>query len=121
MIRERFRSGAAFRADQAEAARLGFARLARAYLARTAGWDAVIAPTTANTPPDVGKLLADEAFYVAENLRALRNTRLGNLFGLCGLSLPTPAPACGLMLLGRPFDEARLLRIGLAAESALAA
>ncbi|TVQ53722.1 MAG: amidase [Rhodobacteraceae bacterium] len=119
-IRARFRSGAEFRADQAEAARIGFARLAKSYLARTAAWDAVIAPTVPSTPPAVAAVLADETLYVAENLRSLRNTRLGNLFGLSGLTLPTPAPFCGLMLLGRPFDEARLLRIGQAAESVVA-
>jgi len=50
----------------------------------------------------------------------LRNTRVGNLMGLCGLSLPTGTPSCGLMMLAPPMAEARLLRLGAAAEAALA-
>jgi aspartyl-tRNA(Asn)/glutamyl-tRNA(Gln) amidotransferase subunit A len=118
LIRERFRSGANFRADQIDAARLAFARLARGYLARTAAYDAVICPTVPSAPPPVARLLADEGWYIAQNLLALRNTRLGNLFGLCGLTIPTGVAACGLLLNGRPYDEARLLRIGRAAEAA---
>ncbi len=121
MIRERFRSGRNFRADQIDRARLAFKRLSRSYLARTAAYDAVLCPTTPNLPPPVDRLEADEDFYVAQNLLALRNTRLGNLFGLCGLTLPTPTPCAGLLMTGRPFDEARLLRLGAAAEAALAA
>jgi aspartyl-tRNA(Asn)/glutamyl-tRNA(Gln) amidotransferase subunit A len=30
-----------------------------------------------------------------ENLLCLRNTRIGNLMGLCGLSLPTGVPSTG--------------------------
>jgi aspartyl-tRNA(Asn)/glutamyl-tRNA(Gln) amidotransferase subunit A len=120
-IRERFRSGASFRADQAEQARLAFARLARGWLARTAAWDAVIAPTVAIPPPPVDRLLAEPAFYAERNLLALRNARLANFLGLCALTLPTGAPACGLMLYGRPREEGRLLRLGAAAERALAA
>jgi aspartyl-tRNA(Asn)/glutamyl-tRNA(Gln) amidotransferase subunit A len=120
-IRQRFRSGAAFRADQSEAARQGFARLSRALIARIAPWDAMIAPTMPILPPPVDRLLAEPAFYAERNLMALRNNRVGNMLGLCGLSLPTGAPACGLLLYGRPFEEARLLRLGAAAEGALAA
>ena len=120
MIRDRFRSGRNFTADRADAARLAFQRLARAFLARIAPYDAVLSPTTPNLPPPVERLMADEAFYVTQNLLALRNTRLGNLFGLCGLTLPTATPAVGALLTGRPFDEARLLRLGAALEAALA-
>ncbi|MFN3614824.1 MAG: amidase [Rubrimonas sp.] len=119
MIRERFRSGAKFRADQSEAARLAFKRLKRSYLARVAAYDAVLSPATANMPPKVEALLADENLYVSQNLLALRNTRLANLLELCGLTVPTGAPACGLMLTGRPNDEGRLLRLGAAIETAL--
>ena len=118
-ILARFRSGKSFRADQIEAARLAFDRLAAAYLTRTAGFDAVVAPTTPTVPPEVAPLLAGDAHWVEQNALALRNTRIANLFGLCALTVPTGAPACGLMLHGTPHGEARLLRIGRAVESAL--
>ena len=64
--------------------------------------------------------MTDDDYYVTENLLALRNTRVGNLMGLCGLTLPTGVPATGLMALGRPRAEEHLLRIGAAIEAALA-
>lgn len=119
-ILNRFRSGAAFRSDQIDAARIAFDRLAGEYRARTAGFDAVVAPTTPNLPPPVERLLAGDAWWAEQNALALRNTRIGNLFRLCALTLPTGEAACGLMLMGHPDAEARLLRIGRAVESALA-
>ena len=119
-ILARFRSGKSFRADQIDAARIAFDRLAEEYRARTAGFDAVIAPTTPNLPPPVERLLPGDAYWAEQNTLALRNTRIGNLFGLCSLTVPSGAPACGLMLQGHPNAEARLLRIGRAVESALA-
>jgi aspartyl-tRNA(Asn)/glutamyl-tRNA(Gln) amidotransferase subunit A len=64
-------------------------------------------------------LLSDDDYYLTENLLALRNTRIGNLMGLCALTLPTGIPSCGVMLMGHPMHEERLLRLGLAAEAAL--
>ncbi|MGF1658860.1 MAG: amidase [Rubrimonas sp.] len=120
-ILARFRSGRSFRADQIDAARLTFDRLAADYRRRVAGFDAVVAPATPTLPPPVAPLLAGDAHWVEQNGLALRNTRIANLFGLCALTVPTGTPACGLMLHGQPFGEARLLRIGRAVESALGA
>ncbi len=89
------------------------------YLAATAGYDAVILPTSAILPPDAARLLADEAYYASENLMALRNTRVGNVLGLCGLTLPTGMPMCGVTALCPPMREERLLRLGAAMETAL--
>jgi aspartyl-tRNA(Asn)/glutamyl-tRNA(Gln) amidotransferase subunit A len=63
--------------------------------------------------------LSDPAYFATENLLALRNTRIGNLMGLPALTLPTPEPMCGISLMGQPFAEERLLRLGAAAEAAL--
>ncbi len=87
---------------------------------RVAGFDAVIAPTAPILPPDRDRLMSDQDYYVTENLLALRNTRVGNVLGLSALTLPTGTPACGLMLMGRPMGEEALVRIGIAAERALA-
>ncbi|MEM6492608.1 MAG: amidase family protein, partial [Pseudomonadota bacterium] len=123
-IRDRFRSGAAKTADQAERARFGFQAQARAFCARIAAVDAVLAPTTPTAPPDLAKLLEDGDFYVTQNLLALRNTRIANFLGLPALTLPagdaTDGLPAGLMLIGRPHDEARLLRLGRLLEPSLA-
>jgi aspartyl-tRNA(Asn)/glutamyl-tRNA(Gln) amidotransferase subunit A len=86
---------------------------------RTAAYDAVILPTAPILPPDANRLLTDDAYYVTENLLALRNTRIGNMLGLCALTLPTSQPSCGISLMAAPGAEARLLRLGAAAERAL--
>ncbi|MCX7644263.1 MAG: amidase family protein [Rhodobacteraceae bacterium] len=118
-ILERFRGGAAASGADYVAAWRSLRRLRADYAAATAGFDAVILPTAPNLPPDAARLLADRDFLAAENLLTLRNTRIGNLMGLCGLTLPTGTPCCGLMLLGPPGAEERLLRLGAAAERAL--
>ncbi|MCX7565654.1 amidase family protein [Sulfitobacter sp. F26169L] len=102
----------------AACAKLDGARMA--YDQATAGYDAILAPTAAIMPPDLARLVSDPGYYVTENLMALRNTRLGNLLGLCSLTLPTGVPSCGLMLLAAPDQDSALLRLGAAAEAALA-
>lgn len=116
----RFRAGATPLAADFAAARARLEVLRRDHARATAGCDAVLLPTTANLPPRIDALLADHAFFAAENLRTLRNTRVGNLMGGCALTLPTGAPGCGLSLMAPPNDEARLLRLAAAAERALA-
>ena len=118
-ILERFRGGADFKAADYVAAWQDLERLRTAYLSRTAGFDAVILPTAPSTPPNIERLLNDDDYYITENLMALRNTRIGNLMGVCALTLPTGIPSCGVMLMGHPMQEERLLRLGLAAEAAL--
>lgn len=90
------------------------------WAARAAGYDAVICPSVAILPPKVERLLADDDYYREINLLALRNTRVGNLMGLCGLSLPSGVSGVGVMLNGLPGQEGRLLRLGAALEAALA-
>lgn len=94
--------------------------LRREYLAATAGYDAVIFPTAAILPPQVERLLADDAYYKAINLIALRNTMIGNRMGLTSVSLPTGVPSCGILFNAAPGADGRLLRIAAAAEKALA-
>jgi aspartyl-tRNA(Asn)/glutamyl-tRNA(Gln) amidotransferase subunit A len=91
-----------------------------AYDVAISGYDAVLAPTSASLPPSLERLNTDHDYYVTENLLALRNTRIGNLLGLCALTLPTGAPGCGLMLMAAPDLDSALLRLGAAAEAALA-
>ncbi len=118
-ILERFRSGAEVSAVDYIAGWRRLEQLRAQWAARTAGYDAVILPTSPILPPDSGRLMTDDAYYVSENLLALRNTRIGNLFGLCALTLPTGQPSCGIMLMAAPMAEERLLRLGAAAQRAL--
>ncbi len=118
-ILARFRSGAEFGAADYVAAWQTLDRCRAAYLAATAGFDAVLVPTSPILPPDIDRLNSDHDYYVTENLLALRNTRIGNLMGLAVLQLPTGVPCCGISLMGAPMSEERLLRIGAAAEQAL--
>lgn len=90
------------------------------FAARIAGYDALLCPTAAILPPSVERLLADDDYYREINLLALRNTRIGNLMGLCGLSLPTGVRGAGVLLNGGPGQEGRILRLGAALEAALA-
>ncbi|MBI1220243.1 MAG: amidase [Rhodobacteraceae bacterium] len=118
-IRERFDSGAAISGPDHVAAWRRMRVLRAIWAERVAGYDAVLLPTSAILPPEVDRLMTDADYYVTENLLTLRNTRIGNLFGLCALTLPTGVSSTGLMLMGAPFGEERLLRLGAAAEAAL--
>lgn len=118
-ILERFRSGRDFTAADYVAAWQALDTLRMEWHARVAGFDAVIMPSAPILPPNVERLMTDDEYYLTENLLALRNTRVGNLMGLCAVSLPTGVPSCGIMLCGKPFSEERLLRVAAAAEAAL--
>ena len=119
-VRDRFRSGANNSGPDYVAAWQRLDRIRALWADHSAGYDAVLLPASPILPPDAARLLSDPGYFAAENLLSLRNTRIGNLLGLCALTLPTGTPSCGLMLMSAPHTEERLLRIGAAAESALA-
>lgn len=119
-ILERFRAGGTVMAADYVAAWRKLQMYRADYLAATAGYDAVILPTAPILPPNVERLMSDSEYYVTENLLALRNTRIGNLMGLTGLTLPTGVPSTGILLQTAPNTESAVLRIGAAAEAALA-
>ena len=118
-ILERFRSGAQFSAAEYVAGWRRLHQLRAIWADRTAGFDAVLLPTSPILPPDAARLMTDNDYYITENLLALRNTRIGNLMGLCALTLPTAQPSCGISLMAAPGHDTRLLRLGMAAERAL--
>lgn len=118
-ILERFRSGGAVSAADYVAGWRRLDGLRRKWAARVAEFDAVILPTAPILPPDAERLMTDDAYYVTENLLALRNTRIGNLLGLCAITLPTGTPSAGLMIMGPAGQDDRLLRLAAAAERAL--
>ncbi|MFT5796156.1 MAG: aspartyl-tRNA(Asn)/glutamyl-tRNA(Gln) amidotransferase subunit A [Candidatus Azotimanducaceae bacterium] len=119
-ILARFRIGANYSAADYVAGWVKLEAARAAYDSATAGYDAVIGPSSAILPPNLERLNTEEDYYITENLLSLRNTRVGNMLGLCGLTLPTGTPSCGIMFLCAPDLEEHLLRIGAAAEAALA-
>ena len=119
-VRERFRSGSNYAGTDYSKAWMHLRELREAYLESVAGFDAVIAPTSPILPPHRERLLQDSEYFTSENLMALRNTRIGNLMEVPALTIPTGVPSTGIMLLGTPFNEARLLQIGKAAETVIA-
>jgi len=94
------------------------------YAKETEGYDAVLMPTVAISPPEIDPLLMDDAAYGQANNMALRNTTLGNQLGLCALTIPVGSDALGLpvglMMQAAPGKDEPLLRLGRAIEMALA-
>lgn len=117
---ERFRAGAQHGAADYVRAWQRLDGLRQAYAQAVAGYDAVLFPSAPLVPPKVDDLLADADFFARENLLALQNTRIGNLMGLCSVTLPTGVPSCGIMLNALPGQDRKLLRLASAAEAALA-
>ncbi|MFY0693297.1 MAG: amidase [Paracoccaceae bacterium] len=118
-ILARFRSGADVLARDYLQAWNRLEEIRRIWAGKTAGFDAVIMPSSPILPPNAERLMTDSAYYITENLLSLRNTRVGNLMGLAALTLPTGVPSAGIMFLSSPNSEERLLRLGAAAEAAL--
>lgn len=118
-ILERFRSGGQFTAADYVAAWRRLQEIRAQWGMAMAAFDAVLVPTAPILPPDAARLMTDDAYYVTENLLALRNTRIGNLMNQCVLTLPTSQPSCGISFMAAPGTEDRLLRLGAAAERAL--
>jgi len=84
-----------------------------AFLRGLDGIDALLTPTTPVTAPALEQV-DEHSFFFA------RYTRPVNHLGLCALALPSGRSASGLPtsleIIGRPWDEATVLRIGYAFE-----
>lgn len=78
--------------------------------------DALLLPTTAVPALPLAEVDADLESYFEYNFSVLRNTAIGNILNLCGLSVPCgftkKGLPIGLMLYGRAFHEEKILRIG---------
>jgi aspartyl-tRNA(Asn)/glutamyl-tRNA(Gln) amidotransferase subunit A len=88
---------------------------------RLAPYDALVMPTTANTPPRIADLADDKAFAAA-NLRALRNCTLINMIDGCAISLPAQREGevpVGLMLASSGGSDRRIFELAAAIEGAI--
>ena len=84
--------------------------------------DALLVPTTPVPARPAAELDTDLENYLAQNIRYLRNTSIGNLLNFCGVSVPcgftkTGLPI-GLLIYGKPFGEDVVLRAGYAFQQA---
>jgi aspartyl-tRNA(Asn)/glutamyl-tRNA(Gln) amidotransferase subunit A len=87
--------------------------------ARLAPYDALVMPTTANTPPRIADLAEDKAFGVA-NLRTLRNCTLINMIDGCAISLPAHREGdvpVGLMLAAPGGADRRIFELAAGMET----
>jgi len=116
LIEQRFRTGMGGSIEKDREALAEFSRLSQAVQGRMEADGPMLMPTSPCLPPPVADLLADDDYYAKRNMLALRNTRLGNLLTLSALTVPTSAPMVGLMLVGGPRQEGRLLALGQAVE-----
>lgn len=86
------------------------------------GIDVMATPTVAIAPPRFDEVEEIEA-YRARNVMALRNTTIGNIMGLCALTMPVGLDSArmpvGLQLMAAAMGEAQLLEIGRRVEAAL--
>jgi aspartyl-tRNA(Asn)/glutamyl-tRNA(Gln) amidotransferase subunit A len=89
--------------------------------ARLAPYDALVMPTTSNTPPRIADLADDKAFAV-ENLRSLRNCSLINMIDGCAISLPAHRDGevpVGLMLAASGGSDRRIFELAAGMEAAI--
>jgi aspartyl-tRNA(Asn)/glutamyl-tRNA(Gln) amidotransferase subunit A len=85
---------------------------------RLAPYDALVMPTTANTPPRIADLADDKAFATA-NLRSLRNCTLINMIDGCAISLPVHREGevpVGFMLASTGGSDRRIFELAAAME-----
>ncbi|NOJ45557.1 amidase [Bradyrhizobium archetypum] len=94
----------------------------RSFIARTeqriAPYDALVLPTTANTPPKIADLADDQAF-ATQNLRSLRNCTLINMLDGCAISLPAHREGempVGLMLAAAGGSDRRIFELAAGME-----
>jgi aspartyl-tRNA(Asn)/glutamyl-tRNA(Gln) amidotransferase subunit A len=88
---------------------------------RLAPYDAMILPTTANTPPRIADLADDKAFTHA-NVLALRNCSLINVIDGCAISLPAHRQGevpVGLMLAATGGADRRIFELAAAMEGVI--
>jgi aspartyl-tRNA(Asn)/glutamyl-tRNA(Gln) amidotransferase subunit A len=90
--------------------------------ARMAPYDALVLPTTANTPPRIADLAQDDKAFAKANLLSLRNCALINLIDGCAISLPCHREGevpVGLMLAAAGGADRRIFELAAGMETAI--
>jgi aspartyl-tRNA(Asn)/glutamyl-tRNA(Gln) amidotransferase subunit A len=125
LVAERVLAGRDFPAHAAAARRVQLGDLQRRFLDESAGFDGVLLPTVAISPPPIAAVESDAGAYRAANAATLALPSLANRLGLCAITLPAglvagtaPLPF-GLSLFAPPYAERRLLQIAARLERAV--
>jgi aspartyl-tRNA(Asn)/glutamyl-tRNA(Gln) amidotransferase subunit A len=122
VVRDRMRGGGAVTGPDYFEMTRRWAALRRDTRRSLADVDALLVPTTMIPPLPSAPLATDLAEYARRNVQYLRNTAIGNILGLCGLSVPCGFTGSGfpigLMIYGKPFEERIVLRVGQAYQQA---
>jgi aspartyl-tRNA(Asn)/glutamyl-tRNA(Gln) amidotransferase subunit A len=90
--------------------------------ARIAPYDALVLPTTANTPPRIADLVHDDKAFAKANLLSLRNCTLINMIDGCAISLPCHREGdvpVGLMLAAAGGTDRRIFELAAGMETAI--
>jgi aspartyl-tRNA(Asn)/glutamyl-tRNA(Gln) amidotransferase subunit A len=99
-----------------------WADLRRRVALRLADVDALLVPATPMPAGPLAEIDRTGESYAQWNARYLRNTAVGNILNLCGVSLPCgfsrDGLPIGLMVYGKPFQEDVALRVARAYERA---
>jgi aspartyl-tRNA(Asn)/glutamyl-tRNA(Gln) amidotransferase subunit A len=99
-----------------------WAGLRRRLRTRLADVDALLVPATPLPAKPLAEVDKTPEAYGQYNARYLRNTAVGNILNLCGVSLPCgftrEGLPIGLMVYGKAFEEAMVLRVARAYERA---
>jgi aspartyl-tRNA(Asn)/glutamyl-tRNA(Gln) amidotransferase subunit A len=88
---------------------------------RIAPYDALVLPTTANTPPRISDMKDDQAFTKA-NLLSLRNCTLINMIDGCAISMPAHREdevPVGLMLAAAGGSDRRIFELAAGMEDVI--
>lgn len=84
--------------------------------------DALLVPTTLSPSRRIDEVDVSAQTYADTGVRYSRNTSIGNVLGLCAVTLPCGftrgGMPMGLMIYAKPFDEAMALRVAWAYEHA---
>ncbi len=116
LVAVRMKHGNAIPAPDYVATTLAWTRLRAGCAEALADVDALLVPTTALPALPIAGLADDLEAYTRRHLLYVRNTSIGNILGLCGVSVPcgftSEGMPVGLMVYARPFCEHTALRVG---------
>ena len=91
-------------------------------MTQLANIDALLCPTVMIPATPVAEVARDIDRYSKRNVQCLRNTSVGNILNLCAVTVPCGITSdglpVGLMIYGKSFDEAMVLRIARAYQKA---